>query len=428
MSSFTPRPPGLAQPSLGPAIKQLRRRWLAFLAVLGPGFISATAGNDAGGIATYSSIGAAFGTSLLWALVLVTLALMVIQEMVARMGVVTGKGLAELIREQFGVGWTAVAMLTLLVANASTTIAEFAGIAAAAELFGIPRYLAVPLMAVLVWAVVVRTSYRVAERVFLALALALGSYVLAAFLARPDWGAIARDLITPTLEARPSFLIPLITLTGTTITPYMQFFLQSAIVDKGIDLREYRLERLEVLFSSLLTGVIAFFIVVSTATTLHPAGIEVDDAADAARALAPLAGPYASVLFGIGLFGASMLAASVLPLSTAYAIAGAFGWERSISRSWREAPAFHGMYTALIILGSAVVLLPGLPLVATILLSQFVNGLLLPIVLLFILQIVNDRRVMGDHVNSLWHNVLAWAVTSALIVLSALVLVSSVVL
>lgn len=392
------------------------------LAVLGPGLIAGAAGDDAGGIATYATLGAHFGYSLLWALGLVTLALVVVQLQVARLGLVSGKGLAELIREQFGVRWTALAMLTLLVANGSVTAAEFAGIAAAGELFGVPRLASVALAAGVVWLLVVRASYAVAEKVFIALSAALLSYVGAAFLAHPDWGEVARQTVSPRFLLESGYLVSFITLVGTTITPYMLFFLQASLADKGVGVHEYSRERADVVLGAGLSGLIGLFIIVSTAATLYPAGVVVDSAEDAARALEPLAGPHARALFGLGLFGASMLAASVLPLSTAYAVCGAFGWERGISRTWAEAPIFHGLYTGLIVLGAAFVLVPGLPLIPVIVATQTLNGLLLPVVLVFVTRLASDRAVMGRHANGRWFNVLAYGITAALCVLATALL------
>jgi Mn2+/Fe2+ NRAMP family transporter len=402
-----------------------RRRLLAALAVLGPGLIAGAAGDDAGGIATYASVGAQYGYSLLWALVVITISLIVVQLQVARLGVVSSKGLAELIREQFGVRWTGLAMLVLLVANGAVTIAEFAGIAAAGELFGIPRLLTVPISAVVVWLIVVRASYSVAEKVFLVLSAALLTYVGAAFLARPDWGEAARAAVSPTLSLDPGYLSTLITLVGTTITPYMLFYLQSSISDKGVPLSEYPAERTDVVVGSVLSDLVAAFIIICTAATLYVAGIQVSSADDAARALEPLAGPYARVLFGVGLFGASMLAASVLPLSTSYAICGAFGWERGVSYSWSEAPVFNGLYTALIVLGALFVLLQGLPLIQVIIATQTLNGLLLPVILIFLVRLANDRDILGDRTNGPVFNVLAYGTTVVLIVLTAALLIGS---
>lgn len=402
-----------------------RRRSLAFLAILGPGLIAGAAGDDAGGIATYASVGAQYGYSLLWALVIITVSLIVVQLQVARLGVVTGKGLAELIREQFGVRWTTLAMLVLLIANGAVTAAEFAGIAAAGELFGISRLLTVPLAAVAVWLIVVRASYSVAEKAFLILGAALLTYVGAAFLARPDWGQAAAALLTPRVSLEPGYLSMLITLVGTTITPYMLFYLQSSISDKGVPISEYPAERTDAVFGSILSDLIAAFIIICTAATLYVSGIQVATADDAARALEPLAGPYARILFGVGLVGASMLAASVLPLSTAYAICGAFGWERGVSYSWGEAPIFNGLYTALILLGALFVLIPGLPLIQVIVATQTLNGLLLPVVLVFLVRLANDRDLLGAWTNGRIFNVLAYGTTAVLIVLTAALLISS---
>jgi NRAMP (natural resistance-associated macrophage protein)-like metal ion transporter len=406
---------------------QWRRRLGTALAFLGPGLIAGAAGDDAGGIATYASVGAEYGYDLLWIIIPITVALIVVQLQVARMGVVTGKGFAELIREEFGVKWTAFAMLVLLIANGSVTVAEFAGIAAAGELFNVPRYITVPVMAVVVWLIVVQASYTVAEKIFIALSTALLTYVGAALLAHPDWGHVARSLVSPVFHANVGYLTTFVALVGTTITPYMLFYLQSSLSDKGVRLEDYPAERTDVTFGSLLTTIIALFIIVSTAATLHQSGVTVDSADDAARALEPLAGEYARVLFGIGLFGASMLAASVLPLSTAYAVCGAFGWERSISMSWSQAPIFNGLYTALIALGAAFVLLPSLPLIQVIVATQFLNGLLLPIVLIFVLRLVNDRDLMGSYTNGRVFNVLSYGTTGILILLTVALLALSVV-
>jgi len=394
------------------------RRVLAALAILGPGLIAGAAGDDAGGVATYASVGAQYGYSLLWALILITVSLIVVQIQVARLGVVTGKGLAELIREQFGVRWTTLAMLVLLVANGAVTIAEFAGIAAAGELFGIPRLIAVPVAALVVWLIVVRASYSVAERIFLVLGAALLTYVGAAVLAGPDWGQVLVQSVTPVFSLEAGFLTTFITLVGTTITPYMLFYLQSSISDKGLGWAEYPAERTDVVLGSVLSDLVAAFIIICTAATLFVAGIQVTTADDAARALEPLAGPYARILFGLGLFGASMLAASVLPLSTAYAICGAFGWERGVSYSWQRAPVFNGLYTALIALAALFVLLPGLPLIQVIVATQFLNGLLLPIVLIFVLRLVNNRVLMGRYTNGRVFNILSYATTAIMVVLT----------
>jgi len=401
------------------------RRILTALAVIGPGLITGAAGDDAGGIATYASVGAQYGYTLLWALVLITVSLIVVQMQVARLAAVTGKGLAELIREQFGVRWTMVAMLVLLVANGAVTAAEFAGIAAAGELFAIPRLITVPVAAVVVWLIVVRASYRVAEKIFLVLGAALLSYVGAAVLAKPDWGQVAVQTVTPSFSLEAGYLTTFITLVGTTITPYMLFYLQSSISDKGVRLEDYPSVRTDVVLGSVISDLIAAFIIICTAATLFVAGVQVATADDAARALEPLAGAYAKFLFGLGLFGASMLAASILPLSTAYALCGAFGWERGVSYRWTEAPAFNSLYTALIALAAVFVLAPGLPLLQVIVATQTLNGLLLPVVLIFVVRLANDHVIMQGHTNGRVFNALAYGTTAVLILLTAALLLTS---
>jgi len=365
---------------------------LAFLAVMGPGIITGFAGNDAGGVTTY-------GFEMLWLLLLSTAGLLVIQEMCARMGAVTGKGLSDLIRERFGVRWTIVAMLALLVANGSNIVAEYAGIAASLELFHVQRIVSVPIAAVLIWVLVVFFSYRIVERALFVLVLAYIAYPISAFIVGPPWGDVVRDSVIPTLPVEQAALIAALALVGTTITPYMQFYIQASVVDKGIDKEQYRFERVDVLLGAILTGLNAFFIVVVAGAVLHPAGVHVDSAADAARALLPLAGQQAQLLFGVGLFGASLLAATIMPLSTSYAICEAFGWESGISKNFREAPVFMGLFTLLVVVGALIVLSPSVPLIPVILVSQNVNGLLLPIVLVFILMLAGDRRIMGEHAN-----------------------------
>jgi Mn2+/Fe2+ NRAMP family transporter len=372
---------------------------LAFLAVMGPGIITGFAGNDAGGVTTYTAVGAHYGFQMMWLLLLSTAGLLVIQEMCARMGAVTGKGLSDLIRERFGVRWTIVAMLALLIANGSNIVAEYAGIAASLELFNVQRIVSVPIAAVLIWVLVVFFSYRIVERALFVLILAYIAYPISAFIVGPPWGDVVRDTIIPTLPVEQAALIAALALVGTTITPYMQFYIQASVVDKGIDKEQYRFERVDVLLGAILTGLNGFFIVVVAGAVLHPAGVHVDSAADAARALLPLAGQQAQLLFGVGLFGASLLAATIMPLSTSYAICEAFGWESGISKNFREAPVFMGLFTLLVVVGALIVLSPNVPLIPVILVSQNVNGLLLPIVLVFILKLAGDRRIMGDHAN-----------------------------
>lgn len=385
-----------------------RKRLIAYLAILGPGMITANAGNDAGGIATFASVGAEFGYQLLWVLIPITISLGIVQEMCARMGAVTGKGLADLIRERFGVRPTALVMLALMIANGGVTVSEFVGIAAATELFGVPRFLSVPLAAVSVWWLVVKGSYQRVERVFLLMSLVFLSYVISAFFAQPDWSAVGRGLVVPTFRFEHSFLFTFVAIVGTTISPYMQVFVQSSVVEKGVTVDDYPRTRTDVWVGAIFSDLIVFFIIVSTAATLYRYGIHVETAADAARALRPVAGKYAESLFAIGLFGASMLAAGVLPLATAYSISEALGFEKGVSRSFREAPIFLGTFTFLVAVGAAIAVIPGLPLFRVLLVTQVINGLLLPVVLFVVLKLVNDRELMGSSVNGRIYNAAAW--------------------
>jgi NRAMP (natural resistance-associated macrophage protein)-like metal ion transporter len=390
------------------------------LAVLGPGMITANAGNDAGGVATFASVGAEFGYSLLWILIPITISLGVVQEMCARMGAVTGKGLADLIRERFGVRWTALVMLALLIANAGVTVSEFVGIAAATELLGVTRFVSVPLAAILVWWLVVKGTYQRVERAFLLMSLVFLGYIVSAFLARPEWSSVATGLVTPTFKLQHAFLFTFVAIVGTTISPYMQVYVQSSVVEKGVTADDYSKTRTDVWVGTIFAIVIVFFIVVSTGATLHKAGIHVDSAAEAASALRPLAGRYAESLFAIGLLGASMLAAGVLPLATAYSISEALGFEKGVSRSFREAPIFLGTFTFLVAVGAAIAIIPNLPLIRVLLVTQVINGLLLPVVLFTVMRLVNDRELMGEQVNGNLHNLAAWLTTVIVTGLSVL--------
>jgi NRAMP (natural resistance-associated macrophage protein)-like metal ion transporter len=398
---------------------------VAFLAVMGPGLIAGMAGNDAGGITTYTVVGATTGLTLLWLFPVMVVILAVVQDMVARLGVVTGQGLSDLIRDRFGVRWTAFAMLVLLVANLANTVAEFAGVSAAGSVLGIPPLLAVPASAILVWALVLFASRRMVERVFLATVVVFALYILSAVIAQPDWADVGRALVTPTLPTDPATLLLVVALVGTTITPFMQFYLQSAVAEKGIDEEELGLERADAVFGAIWTNTIAAFIVIAVAGTLFVNGIEVESAADAAQALAPVAGPFASVIFAVGLFGASMLAATILPVTTAFVICEAFGWESGVGKRFRDAPAFFGIFTALVVLGALVVLIPGLDPIPVIIGAQYLQGLLLPIVLVFIVLLVNDRRLMGDRVNGRWLNLLTWACVGLVVLLDLVLLASA---
>ncbi|MEP6636507.1 MAG: Nramp family divalent metal transporter [Acidobacteriota bacterium] len=399
-----------------------RQRLLGYLAILGPGMITANAGNDAGGIATFASIGAEFGYRLLWILIPITISLGLVQEMCARMGAVTGKGLADLIRERFGVRWTAFVMLALLIANGGVTVSEFVGIAAATELFGIPRFFSVPLAGISIWWLVVKGSYQRVERVFLLMALVFLGYIVSAFLARPAWGTVAAQMVRPSFSLDPAYLFALVAVVGTTISPYMQVYIQSSVVEKGVTAEDYPRTRIDVWVGTIFAVLIVFFIVVSTAATLHTRGIHINSAADAARALRPLAGSYAEALFGVGLFGASMLAAGVLPLATAYSVSEALGFEKGVSRSFREAPIFLGIFTFLIAVGAAIAVLPNLPLIRVLLVTQVINGLLLPIILFAVLRLVNDKELMGEHVNGPLYNIGAWLTTIIVTALSLLLI------
>jgi NRAMP (natural resistance-associated macrophage protein)-like metal ion transporter len=401
-----------------------RPRALLYLAVIGPGVITACAGNDAGGIATFASVGADYGYKLIWLLIPLTLSLGIVQEMCARMGAVTGKGLSDLIRERFGVRWTAFIMLALLVANGGVTVSEFVGIAASMELLGVARYVSVPIAAIAIWWLVVKGSYRRVERVFLAMSLVFLAYVVSAFFAHPPWGTVVRELVHPHLDLSPAYLFTLVAVVGTTISPYMQVFIQSSVVEKGVRLENYRMIRTDVWIGTVFAVLIVFFIVVSTAATLNVHGEHVDSAEQAARALRPLAGPYAEILFAIGLFGASMLAAGVLPLATAYSISEAFGFEKGVSSSFREAPIFLGVFTFLVAVGGFIAMMPGLPLIQVLIVTQVINGMLLPVILIAILRLVNNRELMGVYVNGRLYNFAAWLtalVVSALSILLILV-------
>jgi NRAMP (natural resistance-associated macrophage protein)-like metal ion transporter len=388
-----------------------RRRLLGYLAILGPGMIAASAGNDAGGIATFASVGAEQGYRLLWILIPITISLGLVQEMCARMGAVTGKGLADLIRERFGVRWTAVVMLALLIANGGVTVSEFVGIAAATELLGVPRFISVPLSAISIWWLVVKGSYQRVERAFLLMSLVFLGYIVSAFLAKPDWGAVAVGMVKPSFSLEYAYLFTFVAVVGTTISPYMQVYVQSSVVEKGVTPEDYAKTKMDVWVGTILAILVVFFIVVSTAATLHRYGVHIESAADAARALRPLAGPYAEKLFAIGLFGASMLAAGVLPLATAYSISEALGFEKGVSRSFREAPIFLGVFTFLVAVGAAIAVIPNLPLIRVLLVTQVINCLLLPIILFAILRLVNDRELMGTQVNGPVYNLGAWLTT-----------------
>lgn len=406
-------------------LKSWRSRLGLFLAVMGPGIVTAFADNDAGGIATYSAAGAKYGYSMLFIMLVGIVFLTIAQEMSARTGAVTGRGLADLIREVFGVKWTFFAMAILIIANLGTTASEFSGIATSFEIFGISKYFSVPISALLIWWLVLNSSYEKIEKIFLALCLTFFSYIISGFMVDPPWGEVFAATIRPTFSGDTAFLLLAVGVIGTTITPWGQFYIQSAVVDKGITAKDYRLTRWDVYIGSFFTGLIAFFIIVATAATLHVNGISIETAKDAALALEPLAGRYASLLFGFGLLGASMLAAFILPLSTAYAVCEAFGFEHGISKSYEEAPVFFGLYTVLIALGAGMVLWPGLSLYKVMLASQVINGILLPPILIFMALIASNQNLMGEYANSKAYNGVVWVITFLLIGLTLLLLVST---
>jgi Mn2+/Fe2+ NRAMP family transporter len=404
-------------------LRSWKFRLLLFFSVVGPGFITANVDNDANGILTYSQAGAQFGYMLLWTMIPTTIALIVVQEMCARMGAVTGKGLSDLIREEFGLRITFLMMLGILITNFGNVVGEFVGIAGSMGLFGVPRYISVPICAVIVWLIAVKGQYKSDEKVFLAASFFYVTYIFAGLLAKPAWMESLRATIKPPplADFHGPYLYMVIGVVGTTIAPWMQFYLQSSIVEKGVTRRQYNTSRLDVILGCIFTDVVAWFIIVACAATLYQHDVHnIRDAADAAQALHPLAGDWAYILFAIGLFNASLFAASILPLSTAYTVCEGLGLESGVERRFSEAPAFYWLYTALIIAGGAVVLIPGLPLIKIAVLSQVVNGAVLPFVLIFMLLLINKKELMGEFVNKPTFNVIAWGTTAIMVVLTVL--------
>ena len=390
-----------------------------FFSVMGPGIITANVDNDAGGITTYSQAGAHYGLTVLWIFIPMTVALIMVQEMVNRMGVVTGKGLSDLIREQFGVRWTFYLMLALLLTNFGNILAEFSGIAAAGELLGIPKLLSVPIAAFVVWALVIKGTYSSIEKVFLFATLFYLAYIITGIRVDPDWGHVGKALVVPQFIRERGYLLMLIGVIGTTIAPWMQFYQQASIVEKHISVRNYNYSRMDTIFGGVTVSLVALFIVVVCAETLYVHAVRIDTAAEAAQALLPLAGRFAAILFAIGLLNASLFAASILPISTSYTICEAMGWESGLDHKFEEAKQFYGLYTALIVLGGLLVLIPNLPLIAVMFFSQVINGIMLPFTLIPILLIVNNKRLMGEHVNSRVYNIVCWAFVVVITVMSA---------
>lgn len=407
----------------------LKKRWdklLYILAIVGPGLITVNAGNDAGGISTFAYVGAKYGYTMLWGLLILTFALAIVQEMNARMAVVTGKGLSDLIREKFGVKWTFFAMIVLFIANFGVTLGDFAGVAASLELFGISKYISVPITAIVIAFLVVKGNYAKIEKFFLTFTIAFFGYIASALIIKPDWPVVFKAVITPTLEFNVPFLLTFIGLIGTTISPYMQFYLQATIVDKKLSLRDYKYEKLDVYLGSAWGAIISFFVIVSTAATLHEAGIAPDSVAKIALALKPLAGEYAFILFGAGLFGASVLACAIIPLSTSYAICEAFGWESGVDHSIGEAKTFFSILLGIIGFAAALVLIPGLNLIPLILATQQIAGVLVPVILIFMIRLINDRYIMGTYTNSRFQNVISVTTVVFIISLTTVLFVSQI--
>ena len=409
--------------------KRLRPYWLRIvllLSVIGPGIITANVDNDAGGISTYSVAGAHYGYGLLWMMPLVAVALIIVQEMSARLGVFTGKGLADLIRESMGVRATAIILSLLVFVNLANTVSEFAGVAASLEIFGVSKYISVPVAAILVWLLITRGNYESIEKIFLVASAIFLAYIISGVLAQPEWNEVGRAFVTPSFQWNAGYITIFVTIIGTTIAPWMQFYQQSSIVDKGLAPEHFKYERVDVIVGSLFAVFVAAFIMIACAATLYKNGISIHSAEDAAVALAPLAGKYASILFAVGLLNASVFAAAILPLSTAYTVSEAFGWESSLSRSFREAPIFFTIFTSLIVLGALIVLLPIKSLIQAMIFSQTLNGVLLPIILVVMLILINNKRLMGKHVNGRVFNLLAWGTVLILIVLAGILVATSV--
>jgi NRAMP (natural resistance-associated macrophage protein)-like metal ion transporter len=394
------------------------RNIMLFLAILGPGIITANVDNDAGGITTYSLAAANYGYSILWMMIPTTIALVVVQEMCARMGAVTGKGLSDLIRESFGVKVTFYVMIALFLTNLGNSISEFAGIAASLEIFGISKYLSVPVCAGLVWLLIVKGSYKVVEKVFLVACLVYIAYPVAAFMAGPDWNIVLKATVSPTFKSDSAYLMTLIGIVGTTIAPWMQFYQQAAVVEKGITADQYNFSRIDVIFGCIMAIVVAFFMMVACAASINLHGLKIETAADAALALKPLVGAHASALFAFGLFNASLFGACILPLSTAYYICEGMGWESGVDKDFERAPQFFWLFTIIIVISAALILIPNAPLMAIMFISQVVNGAVLPFVLFFMIKLINDKNLMGDYVNGTAFNIIAWLTVVIMIMLT----------
>ena len=398
--------------------KSIWRNIALFLAILGPGIITGSVDNDAGGITTYSVAGALYGYNLIWTLIPSFLVLVIIQEMNARMGIVTGKGLADLIRENAGVKITFFIFIGLLVADIGNTTTEFAGVAGSLEIFSVSKYISVPIVAVMIWVMVVKGNYKIAERIFLVFSVALLMYVVSALMGKPHWQEIGQSVIHPKMKMNTRSIEMIIGIIGTTIAPWMQFYMQSSVIEKGLKMRQYKYILVDIIIGCLATVVVAFFIMVACASTLHINNIVINEAKDAAMALKPLAGAISSQLFAFGLFIASIFSATILPLATAFYVCEAFGFEAGIDKKWKEAPQFYWLYTGIIVLGVIIILIPNAPLIAITLWSQIINGLLLPVVLVCMILLVNNKKIMGKHVNKPVQNIIGWVSIAILVGLS----------
>jgi len=391
---------------------------VVFLSILGPGIVTGSVDNDAGGITTYSVAGALYGYNLLWTLIPSFIVLIIIQEMNARMGIVTGKGLADLIRENAGVKITFLIFIGLLIADIGNTTTEFAGVAGSMEVFGVSKYISVPIVSFMIWVLVVKGTYKIAERIFLIFSASLLLYVISAIMGKPHWGEIRHAMIHPQLEINTQSLAMIIGIIGTTIAPWMQFYMQSAVIEKGLKMKHYKYILVDIMVGCIATVVVAFFVIVACASTLHVNGIQINEAKDAAMALKPLAGELASQVFAFGLFIASIFSATILPLATAFYVCEAFGFEAGIDKQWNDAKEFYILYTGILIIGAVIILFPNAPLIQISLWSQVLNGMLLPVVLICMILLVNNKKIMGEHVNKPINNIIGWGAVICLIVLT----------
>ena len=399
------------------------RNLAIFFAIVGPGIITGSVDNDAGGITTYSVAGAIYGYSLIWTLIPSFIVLLVIQEMNARMGIVTGKGLSDLIRENAGIKITFFIFIGLLFSNIGNTTTEFAGVAGSMEIFGISKYISVPVVAFIVWLLVVKGTYKIAERIFLIFSVSLLTYVVSALMSKPNWGEIGSAIIHPQLEMNTQSLAMVIALVGTTIAPWMQFYMQSSVIEKGLKMKNFKYTLIDITIGCVITVVVAFFIMVACGSTLHPNGIQINEAKDAALALKPLAGKLASHVFAFGLFVASVFSATILPLATAFYVSEAFGFEAGIDKKWNEAKEFYTLYTGILVISAIIILIPNVPLIQISIWSQVINGILLPVVLVSMILLINNKKIMGIYVNNLLQNIIGWTAVIVLVGLSAALLI-----